>query len=128
MFQTGTIFESRDRDSRRSFLRRVGLLGAAAPAVSGLAVLGIVPDALARSNEHVDGRAGERAGQPSRAAEEAKRSVWSQEYWAQRGDIKLYMFRKRAGAPKAGEPAMPVLFLVHGSSISSRPSFDLSVP
>ena len=128
MFQTGTIFESRDRDSRRSFLRRVGLLGAAAPAVSGLAALGIVPDALARSNEHVDGRAGERAGQPSRAAEEAKRSVWSQEYWAQRGDIKLYMFRKRAGAPKAGESAMPVLFLVHGSSISSRPSFDLSVP
>jgi alpha-beta hydrolase superfamily lysophospholipase len=38
------------------------------------------------------------------------------------------MFRKRMAAPKAGEVPLPVLFLVHGSSISSRPSFDLTVP
>jgi len=38
------------------------------------------------------------------------------------------MYRKRMGAPKAGEAPLPVLFLVHGSSISSRPSFDLTVP
>ena len=25
--------------------------------------------------------------------------VWSNEYWAQKGDVKLYMFRKRATAP-----------------------------
>jgi alpha-beta hydrolase superfamily lysophospholipase len=31
-------------------------------------------------------------------------------------------------APRAGEQPLPVLFLVHGSSISSRPSFDLTVP
>src|ERR1700732_5125464 len=37
------------------------------------------------------------------------------------------MFRKRIGAPKAGEPAKPVLFFVHGSSVTSR-VFDLTVP
>jgi alpha-beta hydrolase superfamily lysophospholipase len=37
------------------------------------------------------------------------------------------MFRKRVGAPKAGEPSRPVLFFVHGSSVTSR-SFDLNVP
>jgi alpha-beta hydrolase superfamily lysophospholipase len=37
------------------------------------------------------------------------------------------MFRKRVGAPKPGEAALPVLLLVHGSSVSSRPSFDLTV-
>jgi pimeloyl-ACP methyl ester carboxylesterase len=38
------------------------------------------------------------------------------------------MYRKRMRAPEAGQPPLPVLFLVHGSSISSRPSFDLTVP
>ena len=28
---------------------------------------------------------------------------WSQEYWAHKGDVKLYMFRKRLGAPQPGE-------------------------
>ena len=28
--------------------------------------------------------------------------MWSQEYWAQKGDVKLYMYRKRVGAPSAG--------------------------
>ena len=38
------------------------------------------------------------------------------------------MFRKRLGAPQARERPRPVLMFVHGSSISSRPSFDLTVP
>jgi len=42
--------------------------------------------------------------------------------------VKLYMFRKRQSAPKAGEKPLPVLLLVHGSSISGRPTFDLTVP
>ena len=42
--------------------------------------------------------------------------------------MKLYLFRKRLGAPAAGEPPLPVLFLVHGSSNSSRSSYDLTVP
>jgi alpha-beta hydrolase superfamily lysophospholipase len=54
--------------------------------------------------------------------------VWSAEYWAQKGDVKLAMFRKRLGAPQSGEPPRPMLFLVHGSSLSSRSSFDLTVP
>src|SRR6185295_4119539 len=58
----------------------------------------------------------------------ASAKVWSNEYWAQKGDVKLYMFRKRATAPKAGEKPLPVLFLIHGSSNSSRTSFDLATP
>jgi len=54
--------------------------------------------------------------------------IWSNEYWAKKGDVSLNMFRKRVGAPKAGQAPLPVLFLVHGSSISSRNSFDLTVP
>jgi pimeloyl-ACP methyl ester carboxylesterase len=53
--------------------------------------------------------------------------IWSSEYWAKKGDIPLWMYRKRVGAPKAGEPSRPVLFFVHGSSVTSR-SFDLNVP
>ena len=53
--------------------------------------------------------------------------IWSSEYWAKKGDVPLWMFRKRVGAPKAGEPARPVLFFVHGSSVTSR-VFDLNVP
>ena len=45
---------------------------------------------------------------------------WTGEYWAQKGEVKLNMFRKRATAPKAGEKPLPVLFLIHGSSNSSR--------
>jgi hypothetical protein len=55
-------------------------------------------------------------------------SIWSAEYWASKGDVKLYIFRKRIGAPQAGETALPILFLVHGSSTAARPSFDLTVP
>ena len=62
------------------------------------------------------------AAQPSEAGE-----IWSSEYWAKKGDVPLWMFRKRLGAPKAGEPARPVLFFVHGSSVTSR-VFDLNVP
>jgi len=64
-----------------------------------------------------------------RAASKAETAkIWSAEYTAEKGPVKLAMFRKRTNAPKAGEAPLPVLFLVHGSSISSRPSFDLTVP
>ncbi len=53
--------------------------------------------------------------------------IWSSEYWTKKGDVPLWMFRKRIGAPKAGEPSRPVLFFVHGSSVTSR-VFDLNVP
>jgi alpha-beta hydrolase superfamily lysophospholipase len=52
--------------------------------------------------------------------------LWSAEYVARKGDVSLALYRKRIGPPQAGE--RPVLFLVHGSSVSARPSFDLTVP
>jgi len=57
-----------------------------------------------------------------------ERSIWSAEYWAQKSDVRLAVFRKRLGAPQPGETPLPILFLVHGSSVSARPSYDLSVP
>ena len=66
---------------------------------------------------------------PSTAAAKAQPdALWTAEYWAHKGDVKLYMFRKRAGSPEKSERPRPVVFLVHGSSVSSRPTFDLTVP
>ena len=55
-------------------------------------------------------------------------TFWCAEYWAQKGDVKLYVYRKRVAAPVPGEAPLPVLFLVHGSSFSGRSGFDLQVP
>jgi alpha-beta hydrolase superfamily lysophospholipase len=95
---------------RRTFIQGAGL-GLGAGLVSSLAVA----DATVN---------------PAYAAAETetpKADVWSGEYWAKKGDVPLYMFRKRVGAPKPGETPLPVLFLVHGSSVSYR-VFDLKVP
>jgi len=62
------------------------------------------------------------------AAAEPPGTIWSAEYWAKKGDVKLNMWRKRAGEPRAGETPLPVVFLAHGSSNSARSSYDLSVP
>ena len=73
--------------------------------------------------------AGAGAGLATLAANEAsaqvKPEIQASEYWTRKGDVKLYLYRKRAAA-KPGE-TQPVLFLVHGSSNSSRSSYDLSV-
>ena len=67
--------------------------------------------------------------EPARAeAATAAAKIWSHDYWAKKGDVKLYLYRKRAGEPAAGAAPLPVLFLVHGSSLSARSSFDLQVP
>ncbi|MGX9430739.1 MULTISPECIES: alpha/beta hydrolase [Bradyrhizobium] len=70
-------------------------------------------------------------GAPPAQAESAVPSpgeeIWSSEYWAKKGDVPLWMYRKRIGAPQAGEPSRPVVFFVHGSSVTSR-AFDVSVP
>ena len=60
---------------------------------------------------------------PAQAA--ADNDIWSAEYWAKKGDVPLYIFRKRLGAPKPDESSRPVLFLVHGSSVTWR-IFDLA--
>src|SRR5947199_2822493 len=46
------------------------------------------------------------------------------EHWTRKRDVRLFLWEKFVGAPD-GKPA--VLF-VHGSSIASQPTFDLSVP
>jgi pimeloyl-ACP methyl ester carboxylesterase len=58
----------------------------------------------------------------------AAETIWTEGYQAKKGDVTLALYRKRLHAPRPGEPKLPVLFFVHGSSISSLPSFDLTVP
>jgi alpha-beta hydrolase superfamily lysophospholipase len=55
-------------------------------------------------------------------------AIWSAEYWADKGGVKLNLWRKRLSAPAAGETPKPAVFLVHGSSNSARSSYDLTVP
>src|SRR6516225_1476661 len=62
------------------------------------------------------------------AAAETAGEFWTARYVAKKGDVSLQMYRKRIGAPAAGEPAKPVFFLVHGSSSGAQSSFDLHVP
>lgn len=51
--------------------------------------------------------------------------IVASEYWAQKGDVRLYLYRKRQAGSKTPQP---VLFLVHGSSFSGRGGYDLQVP
>ena len=46
------------------------------------------------------------------------------EHWTHKGDVRLFLWEKFVGSPQ-GKPA--VLF-VHGSSMASAPTFDLTVP
>src|SRR5215208_6897181 len=73
-------------------------------------------------------QAAETTGATAAAQSGAAPELWSGEYWAKKGDVSLNLWRKRLGAPRPGEAPLPVLFLVHGSSNSSRTSYDLSVP
>ena len=63
---------------------------------------------------------------------EAPPGLWAASYWATKRrdgqDIRLALYRKRAGAPAPGDAPRPVLLLVHGSSPAALASFDLSVP
>lgn len=52
-------------------------------------------------------------------------SVKGEEHWTRKGDVRLFLWEKYAGSPDAAKPT--VLF-VHGSSMASQPTFDLSVP
>jgi pimeloyl-ACP methyl ester carboxylesterase len=79
------------------------------------------------------GAAGLLAAGASRAAAAAadgagtggERAIANAAYWARKGAVKLYVYRKLL--VQLPRPA-PVLFLVHGSSMSGRSTFDLSVP
>src|SRR5215213_5009117 len=51
-------------------------------------------------------------------------AVQGEEHWTKKGDVRLFLWEKRTGAP---EKAGTILF-VHGSSMASQPTFDLQVP
>jgi alpha-beta hydrolase superfamily lysophospholipase len=105
-------------DLKAKVLSRRALLMQGVPVLAGsLAAVSSAPIALAQEKSS--------PGVPGASSSE---KVWSGEYWAKKGDLPLYIFRKRMGSPRPGETARPILFLAHGSSVSSRPSFDLTVP
>jgi alpha-beta hydrolase superfamily lysophospholipase len=95
--------------ARRTILKAAGI-GMGAGMLSGLA------------------SAAQAQGAAMAAPAAAGADVWSTEYWTKKGEINLNIYRKRVGAPAAGEKARPILFMVHGSSNSSRTSYDLQVP
>jgi alpha-beta hydrolase superfamily lysophospholipase len=66
--------------------------------------------------------------QPATDTAAGPESIHAYEHWAKRGEISLYMYRKCVGAVVSGQSSRPILFLSHGSSVSSRPTFDLKVP
>jgi pimeloyl-ACP methyl ester carboxylesterase len=47
------------------------------------------------------------------------------EHWARKGDVRLFLWEKFVGSPEG--PSGRILF-VHGSSMGSQPTFDLTVP
>lgn len=53
---------------------------------------------------------------------------FNKEYTVKKGDVKLQLYRRRAKEPVAGAAALPVLIMVHGSSIGALSSWDLTVP
>jgi alpha-beta hydrolase superfamily lysophospholipase len=61
----------------------------------------------------------------SDAQAQTKPDIQASELWANKGNVKLSLYRRRV-APKPGEQ-QPVVFLVHGSSNSARTSYDLTV-
>jgi alpha-beta hydrolase superfamily lysophospholipase len=86
---------------------------------TGLAIGGGLASSLAPVGAEI---ATARAGAPS--------DILGENYWAEKGDIKLAVYRKFP-PPKGASgdvKSCPVLFLVHGSSLSALSSYDLDVP
>jgi non-heme chloroperoxidase len=54
--------------------------------------------------------------------------VRGEEHWARKGEVSLFLWRKRDASSSAAGSGRPPVILVHGSSLSSLPSFDLEVP
>ncbi len=53
-----------------------------------------------------------------------KPTVTGVEHWTKKGDVKLFMWEKYVGSPDN----KPAILWVHGSSMASQPTFDLTVP
>src|SRR5689334_23964247 len=57
--------------------------------------------------------------------EHADARVIGEEHWTKKGDVRLFLWEKYVGEPRGKRGT--VLF-VHGSSMASQPTFDLTVP
>src|ERR1700726_1196264 len=53
--------------------------------------------------------------------------IVAEEHWASKGPVSLFISRKKLKVVADGKARPPVI-LVHGSSTSALPTFDLSVP
>jgi len=53
--------------------------------------------------------------------------VWTggEEHWVHKGEVKLFLWNKK---PAAAVPRAGTVLFVHGSSMASQPTFDLTVP
>jgi hypothetical protein len=51
--------------------------------------------------------------------------ITGREHWTTKGDVRLFLWEKRAGTTEG--PLGTILF-VRGSSMASQPTFDLRVP
>lgn len=63
----------------------------------------------------------------STSAHAQRPKIVAEEHWVMKGPVKLYVYRKHQAAT-GKKASRPVLFLVHGSTFSSRGSYDLVVP
>lgn len=73
---------------------------------------------------------GDRAILPETAVEPAPVAVAGQEHWAQKGDVRLFLWEKRAVAPSRDRTAAAsrgTILFVHGSSMASTPAFDFQM-
>jgi pimeloyl-ACP methyl ester carboxylesterase len=51
-------------------------------------------------------------------------TVTGTEHWTKKGDVRLFLWEKYVGSPDN----KPAVLFVHGSSMASQPTFDLTVP
>lgn len=54
------------------------------------------------------------------------KKIVGREYWVKKGKADLFVYRKHLD--EASAPERKVLFLIHGSSLSALPSYDLTIP
>src|SRR5574341_625701 len=56
---------------------------------------------------------------------ELRARITGVEHWTHKGDVKLFLWQK---SPPSGATPKGTIVFVHGSSMASRPTFDLQVP
>jgi pimeloyl-ACP methyl ester carboxylesterase len=97
---------------RRTLLKSLGVAGA------GTVAAALLPLASRQANAAP-------VSASTSGSSDGDAPVYAEEYWAQKGNVKLWVYRKNT-SPKDQPKA--VLFLVHGSSYSSKTMYDLQVP